>query len=139
MPLTIDVRDLGPLRQATIDLHPLTVLIGPNNTGKSFLALLTHASLHLAVRPHTYRSSGRLQRFGTRRELAPAFARELETWREAQLKADATPPLILKEITDTVRFGMVRFERQVRDAIEVQTGQPLRDLVRHRAVASQAH
>ena len=37
------VRDFGPIAHAEVDLKPLTVLIGPNNTGKSYLAVAIYA------------------------------------------------------------------------------------------------
>lgn len=37
------VRDFGPIAEATINLRPLTVFVGPSNTGKSFLAILIYA------------------------------------------------------------------------------------------------
>ena len=35
----IRVKDLGPISEASVDLKPLTVFIGPNNSGKSYMAL----------------------------------------------------------------------------------------------------
>ena len=40
---SIAFRDFGPIARAEIDLKPLTVLIGSNNTGKSYLALAIYA------------------------------------------------------------------------------------------------
>ena len=40
---TIKVKDFGPISEAEVDLKPLTVLIGPNNTGKSYLALAVYS------------------------------------------------------------------------------------------------
>lgn len=40
---TLKVQDFGPIEKGTVSLRPLTVLIGPNNAGKSYLALLTYA------------------------------------------------------------------------------------------------
>jgi len=34
----VELTNLGPVKQATIDVRPLTVLIGPNNTGKTHVA-----------------------------------------------------------------------------------------------------
>ena len=45
---SIAVKDFGPIAQAEVDLKPLTVLIGPNNTGKSYLAAAVY-SLFRAV------------------------------------------------------------------------------------------
>ena len=39
----ITVRNFGPILQGTIDLRPLTVFVGPSNTGKTYLATLVYA------------------------------------------------------------------------------------------------
>ena len=44
--LELEVADFGPIVNAKIDLRPLTVFIGPSNTGKSYLATLIYA-LHV--------------------------------------------------------------------------------------------
>ncbi len=36
--LELEVADFGPIVNAKIDLRPLTVFVGPSNTGKSYLA-----------------------------------------------------------------------------------------------------
>ncbi len=41
--LEIEVADFGPIVEAKVDLRPLTVFIGPSNTGKSYLAILIYA------------------------------------------------------------------------------------------------
>ena len=41
--LELEVADFGPIVNAKIDLRPLTVFIGPSNTGKSYLATLIYA------------------------------------------------------------------------------------------------
>jgi energy-coupling factor transporter ATP-binding protein EcfA2 len=38
--MKIQVQNLGPLQKAEFDLKPLTVLVGPNNSGKTWLAYL---------------------------------------------------------------------------------------------------
>ncbi len=39
----LEIRDFGPIVKARIDLRPLTVFVGPSNTGKSYLAILIYA------------------------------------------------------------------------------------------------
>lgn len=39
-PATITIRDFGPISRGTIRLRPLTILTGPNNSGKSYAAML---------------------------------------------------------------------------------------------------
>ena len=41
---TFSVRNLGPIREATVQLHPLTILIGRNNTGKTYMAKSIYAA-----------------------------------------------------------------------------------------------
>jgi len=55
----LEVQDFRPLAQASIELRPLTVFVGPSNTGKTYLALLIYA-LHYILQafpdcscPHT--------------------------------------------------------------------------------------
>ena len=65
--LKLHVKNFGPIAEAEINLRPLTVFVGPSNTGKSYLALLIYA-LHrffngdatgpkLGVRESTFRRS----------------------------------------------------------------------------------
>ena len=39
----IAVKNFGPIAEATIDLHPLTVFVGPSNTGKTYFSTLIYA------------------------------------------------------------------------------------------------
>ena len=41
--LEIEAADFGPIVEAKVDLRPLTVFVGPSNTGKSYLAILVYA------------------------------------------------------------------------------------------------
>ncbi len=39
----ISVADFGPIETGTVDLRPLTVFVGPSNTGKTYFAILIYA------------------------------------------------------------------------------------------------
>ncbi len=41
--LELEVSNFGPIAEARLDLRPLTVFVGPSNTGKSYLAILIYA------------------------------------------------------------------------------------------------
>ena len=52
--LELEVADFGPIVEAKINLRPLTVFVGPSNTGKSYLAILIyalHRHFHSVVSP----------------------------------------------------------------------------------------
>ena len=40
---TLSVANFGPISEATVELRPLSVFIGPSNTGKSYMAVLIYA------------------------------------------------------------------------------------------------
>jgi hypothetical protein len=40
VPTKIFVKDFGPVKEADIDLRRVTILMGPNNTGKTYTAVL---------------------------------------------------------------------------------------------------
>ena len=62
--IELEVKDFGPIAKARINLRPLTVFVGPSNTGKSWLATLIYA-LHRCFSREAetdYRRSPRAQR-----------------------------------------------------------------------------
>ena len=61
--LELSVTNLGPIAKADIDLRPMTVFVGPSNTGKSYLAILIYA-LHGFFGGRVVRSRGRRTIFG---------------------------------------------------------------------------
>ncbi len=40
--MKLTVKNFGPIRQAKVDIKPMTVFVGPSNTGKSYLAILIY-------------------------------------------------------------------------------------------------
>ena len=55
-PLRLEVTDLGPVARACVDLRPLTVFVGPSNTGKTWLATVAYAlHRHFAAGPQGWR------------------------------------------------------------------------------------
>ena len=41
--LKLEVSNLGPIAEGTVELRPMTVFVGPSNAGKSYLAILIYA------------------------------------------------------------------------------------------------
>ena len=65
-PPELEVSNFGPIVEAKIDLRPLTVFVGPSNTGKSYLAILIYAL-------HRFFSGFKENRFS----LGPHFSKEM--------------------------------------------------------------
>lgn len=68
--LEIEVTDFGPIVEAKIDLRPLTVFVGPSNTGKSYLAILIYA-LHRYFAGHERFLAGNFPRTSPMSILGP--------------------------------------------------------------------
>ena len=102
----LSVEDFGPIAKASIDLRPLTVFIGPSNTGKSLLAILLYA-LHKSanLRSHGYPISGfsnSLQSsFRRRYKPTPSMRNSLRRWAIKTLKSGTTHQLP-KDISKTM-------------------------------------
>ena len=60
-PLEIEVTDFGPIAKAKLDLRPLTVFVGPSNTGKSYLAMLIYALHQVFGGYATYPAIGQIK------------------------------------------------------------------------------
>ena len=42
--MKLTVKNFGPIREArNIDISPMTIFVGPSNTGKSYLAMLIYS------------------------------------------------------------------------------------------------
>ena len=59
--LELEVKDFGPIAKAKVNLRPLTVFVGPSNTGKSYLAILIYA-LHRVFAGDTHLLGRRFRR-----------------------------------------------------------------------------
>lgn len=98
---SIKVEDFGPIVSADVDLRPLTVFIGPSNTGKSYLAILIYA-LHQFFGAASGPFYWPRTRFRRRRLALPALKAlkpsasaqgSLTTWLAGMLEKGPTPSL----------------------------------------------
>ncbi len=84
-PLQLTVSNFGPIAKADIDLRPLTVFVGPSNTGKSYLAILIYA-LHRFFGDYTgsrhfgFRPMSSMLRRGVRVSLDDDSVTRLADW-----------------------------------------------------------
>ena len=107
-PLELRVSNVGPIAEAKIDLRPLTVFVGPSNTGKSYLAILIYA-LHRFFSGY----SGE-QRFGLMSRGFPSFSRDHGKWVEGLSDDDVRKLLAWiyaerKNPSDDLRFQQPNF------------------------------
>jgi predicted ATPase len=132
VPLTLTAKDFGPINHCEITLRPLTLFIGPNNSGKSYLATLIH-SLFEAIAPTAAQNNPRggffpsvnfniralLNKFPDQRKLLG----ELETKQEIELSPELVDS-ILSELFATI------YEKRLTDELMRSFACRLRDLVK---------
>ena len=105
------VENFGPIAQASVALRPLTVFIGPSNTGKSYFSILIYA-LHQCfggedVPPYGMRWTADMEWMLTPSflgaflgaELASPVLEKLRDWLSKQPET-ITQPSLLEEVTD---------------------------------------
>ncbi|MXX96961.1 MAG: AAA family ATPase [Rhodothermaceae bacterium] len=92
----VRVKNFGPIAEGSIDIRPLTVFVGPSNTGKSYLATLIYA-LHrcfaadLDETPYSY--AWRIRSSGLTDEIIsdPDIKEYLDAWISSVKKQDDMP------------------------------------------------
>lgn len=119
----LDVTNFGPIVRANVDLRPLTVFIGPSNTGKSYLAVLIYA-LHLGfggsdIPPYR---RGFLRRAGWPMQLirpGASIRKSLRNWL-SQVEEDSFPALPM-DVVERIRSTLEKaqglhgsLEREIR-------------------------
>jgi predicted ATPase len=103
--LQLKFQDVGPIKRGSVEVAPLSVVIGANNSGKSVLAMLTYAAMRAA---ETVRDEMSWRGFGS---LPPGIKpreifkeRDLDTMRQflgkARLNRQSVPMEILKNLEE---------------------------------------
>ena len=60
--LTISVKNFGPIAEGSVDLKPLTIFVGPSNTGKSYMATAVYSVMRARTQDFDVRRSHRSRR-----------------------------------------------------------------------------
>ncbi len=99
--LTVSVKNLGPLAEGTVELRPLTIFVGPSNTGKSYMATAVHAAAtaYPGLHPRSFSTYSRraMRRFtsslhSVENEELVQIAESLKDWVGQQGGEEANPP-----------------------------------------------
>ena len=108
---SLEVANFGPIVNANIDLRPLTVFLGPSNSGKSYLAILIYA-LHRGFNlktssfiddPFRYREKSYFDKSIFEPEsFTPALRKKINKWL-ASSNEISPPPTIPKEVALPLR------------------------------------
>ncbi len=125
----VEVKDFGPISRAGVEMKPLTVFIGPNNSGKSYLALAIYClSRTLSGEP----SFGGIPAALRRRPHGGLFASELlqrtadeikRVWPDAQ--SAPREPIIFDDMPDGLRGVVMEAIQDFANAVASDFGREL--------------
>lgn len=122
----ISVTNIGPVRKADIELAPLTVFIGPNNTGKSVLATVIYAVLNPAIGKLLFQMAGKM-----RSGIPEAAAELMADQHEAQsIPASEIPHSAMEYITRLNGESIKEYLKDVESKLATSTGTSISNLRR---------
>ena len=110
-PLELTVSNFGPIAEASIDMRPMSVFVGPSNTGKSYMAALIYA-LHRFFNGYSvntnYNSAhdarSLVEKFGMTRMREMLW--ELETAPSIKLQ-EPVATLVRQSLNDVAQLGKI--------------------------------
>ena len=82
--LTISVKNFGPIAEGSVDLKPLTIFVGPSNTGKSYMATAVHAVMQ-GFEGHRYPFRLKFDDFDDYRDMLHSVMELLSSQSEVEL------------------------------------------------------
>ena len=133
--LNVKVKYFGPLIEADIALRPLTVFIGENNAGKSYMALLNYAIFYSFTRSRRFHHFGSFRRmYPSRSELGEQEQRELDDLlaKQKEVGFEELPKVIQDVVDKGFKQLCEQLPEQLSSEIQRCLGSELSDLIRPR-------
>ena len=130
--LTISVKNFGPIAEGSVDLKPLTIFVGPSNTGKSYMATAVYAVMRAVEgRPqvpytrHLERrglASGYKSTWEVPAEVIDAIrewvkGQDGKRWDGQDIPITALPEKVSSELTQSINQVLNWFHRDVRQQL----------------------
>ena len=142
--IDLDVRNFGPIKECAIDVRPLTVFVGPSNTGKSFLAILIyalHKYFNFENRRRPYSSIQRMFNHAYGNQSKPTLARLKSSIQQSALEAETndregdidTRMTLLEPAMEVIKTMFEGERHAVSKEIERCFGISVNELVRYRS------
>lgn len=120
----LHIKNFGPVSDAKITLKPLTVFVGPNNSGKSYTAMLIHSIISAHHDNLWHPHYGRML-------VPPDSFQMLEQLETKIKKAETANPIVLdSEINDIAKKLIKNIEKKIPQQIRRNFNSDLKNIVR---------
>ena len=101
--ITFTAKNLGPLVEGTVELRPLTIFVGPSNTGKSYMASAIYATVMATGYFSQFRPFGEFAETENTRAAIKSF----REWANQQARKELSiSELPLASLSENVRAGL---------------------------------
>lgn len=140
--MKISITNIGPVKQADIDLQPLVVFVGPNNSGKSVIATVLYAALSQTGVASSLRVA-RAMRSGNWDDISEDLAAEIDSFLEDAIALGGRdtykrmPESVRKFFSDRLNDSLYEYLSSVAEEISRTASVPLANL--RRRVITRAH
>jgi predicted ATPase len=133
--IEIEAKDFGPISDGKITLKPLTIFIGPNNSGKSYAAMLIYSVFESMFEPHPLIGPLRIDLRGwivSRRFVSDRTVKEFREIIENLTHLNGKALEVPEQLTVNLIHGILEemFERRLGSIIKHAFACPLNDLIR---------
>ncbi len=80
--MKLTVKNFGPIHEAkNIDVGPMTIFVGPSNTGKSYLAILIYSIMKTLGESVTWYGHSVVHRYALQKVIEESYAEKVETYK----------------------------------------------------------
>lgn len=135
----VRVKNFGPIAEGSIEFRPLTVFVGPSNTGKSYLATMIYALHRYFARSLDQSPYRRLWRIGSsgltdERISDPGLKEDLDSWLKSAEEKGELPPLsarvenAIRSIVEEAKDMAPSLKREIARCFGIET---ISELIRH--------
>lgn len=124
MTFMLHVKNFGPVSDAKITLKPLTIFVGPNNSGKSYTAMLIHSIISAY-------SSKLWYTLYARKDRVDGYERLLSQLTAKNKRAETNDPVTLDSEVDDIAQELIKeIESNIPQQIQRNFNSNLGDIVR---------
>lgn len=128
--LDVDISNFGPISRGKFKIRPLTILIGPNNSGKTYASMLVHSLLSAHRQSAADWSVPEFVRGHIQDPKFHSLALAMKRIMRKRPDSDGYVVIPSKTVDKTYRLAFQNASKHITQEIAKNFGVPLRDLVR---------
>lgn len=127
--LKINIENFGPISKGNVELKPLTIFVGPNNSGKSYAAMLIHSILSSENKISIFDKQYSFESQNSR-EVYQLYHKEIQdvVKKNKGKQSFIIPTSVTKKIISSITQDV--FAKHLETTISRNFGSPVNDLIR---------